>query len=238
MLAKHFAPILCADLGRLGGFLYEPFTGGFNVIPRLGASVKRALCGDLHPGLISLYQSLQIGLWDPPENLTEDEYDWLKLNRDWSDPLTAFAAFGCSFGALEFSTYARAPNHPERNYARAAARSLRRKARWMAPVEFRLQDFEGGSLDCDLYGPAVIYADPPYLGTAGYLGSTFDHQRFYRWCGIMAEAGHVVYISEFSQPGRGLAFETAWEKVRFRGIRSNAGSHVRDIMFRVKGFQR
>lgn len=239
LLAKDFAPILRADLDRLGGFFYEPFTGGFNVVPALGDSVKWALCGDLHPGLISLYSALRDRTWEPPEDLSEADYEWLKLDRDWSNPITAFAAFGCSFGAFEFSTFAR--DHKRgRSYAATARRSLLKKQRAMGShVEFRRQDFAEGALDCDLaHGHAVIYADPPYLGTAGYLGKPFDHERFYRWCGTMAEAGHAVYIAEFSEPGSILDFEVAWEKMRFRGVRSNAGTHVRDVMFRVRGFAR
>jgi len=43
----------------------------------------------------------------------------------------------------------------------------------------------------------VIYCDPPYKGTAGYNGTTFDHEAFYAW----AERQTLpVFISEYAMP--------------------------------------
>jgi DNA adenine methylase len=211
-LAKYFAPFIERGLEHSGGFLYEPFTGGFNIQPALRPGlVKRALNGDAHKGLITMYRALQAG-WEPPEELSEPEWRALKEERDWSKPITAFAAFGCSFRAYEFGGYAHDPEG--RGFAGRARAGLLRKRAFMGPVEFRWQDFEDGTLDCDLVERATIYVDPPYANTAGYLSGTgFDHGRFYRWCGRMADAGHVVLMSEFTPP-QGVEYDVLWEKPR------------------------
>jgi len=208
-LAKHFAPVIEKALAKTNGFLYEPFTGGFNIQPALKPdAVKRAINGDAHLGLWSLYDALQNDFWNPPSMLTLAEWQMLKEKRDWSNPLTAFAAFGCSFRAYEFGAYAHNGDPENSPYARRAHDGLLRKAKSMGPVEFRWQDFE-----CDLKGRATIYADPPYANTTGYGTGGFDHQRFYRWCGRMADAGHIVLVSEFTPP-TGVDCQIVWEMPR------------------------
>ena len=49
---------------------------------------------------------------------------------------------------------------------------------------------------------AIIYCDPPYIGTAEYIANddtTFDHQRFYRWVRDKAKT-NPVFISEYHCP--------------------------------------
>lgn len=44
---------------------------------------------------------------------------------------------------------------------------------------------------------SVIYADPPYIGTAGYGKATFDHAAFYDWC---ERQDAPLFISEYTMP--------------------------------------
>ena len=132
-LAKLFAPVLDEALALGSGRLIEPFVGGFNILPSL-AYARSALCADIHPGLIALYQALQSKVYVPPENLSEDRYQQLRLSSNWDDPNTAFAAFGCSFGGKEWGGYAR--NAKGDNYALRARKSLLKKAKSMQGVEF------------------------------------------------------------------------------------------------------
>lgn len=53
--------------------------------------------------------------------------------------------------------------------------------------DYRELEFEDG---------AVIYADPPYRRTVGYL-SDFDHEAFYEWC---RNQKNLTIISEYSMP--------------------------------------
>lgn len=51
---------------------------------------------------------------------------------------------------------------------------------------------------------AVVYCDPPYLGTEGYgrrprVGE-FDHHEFYAYCRWLARRGTRVFVSEYRMP--------------------------------------
>ena len=194
-LAKKFAPVLQSALARLPVF-YEPFVGGFNILPALGGiELERAVCNDWHPGLAVLYRAVRDG-WDPPRTLTEGRYQELRTEADWTNPETAFAAFGCSFGGKEFAGYAR--NSVGDNYAARASNSLLRKRPYMEGVEFQYGDYEAR----DPNEECVIYADPPYKGTTKYKSPEFDYSRFYRWCERLVDDGCRVFVSEFTVPDR------------------------------------
>ena len=45
----------------------------------------------------------------------------------------------------------------------------------------------------------VIYCDPPYINTAGYIGD-FNHDEFYDWCIEKAKQGYKIFISEYEMP--------------------------------------
>lgn len=194
-LAKKFAPILNEAIARSDrGRFIEPFVGGFNIVPVVPP--VPTLCNDLHRGLITMYQALQRG-WQPPETLTEAQWERLKAVRDWTDPLTAFAAFGVSFQGIEFTRYAR--DKQGTNYAARARRTLLRKAEYMGPnVTFRHGDYHGLAISRG----DVVYADPPYLWVTGYSTGPFDHERFYAWCEDAAARGARVFVSEFTIPER------------------------------------
>lgn len=46
---------------------------------------------------------------------------------------------------------------------------------------------------------AVVYCDPPYAGTAEYVGHSFDHNRFWEWATELAVT-NPVFVSEYSAP--------------------------------------
>ena len=55
----------------------------------------------------------------------------------------------------------------------------------------------GDYRDVRIPANATVYCDPPYLGTEGYNGMTFDHGEFWQW---VASRDFPVYVSEFSAP--------------------------------------
>lgn len=72
-------------------------------------------------------------------------------------------------------------------------------------VDARCGDYRG----IDVLPGDVLYCDPPYKGTAGYNGKSFDHEAFYAW----ALAQRVpVYISEYDMPAD--RFMCIWQKSR------------------------
>ena len=44
---------------------------------------------------------------------------------------------------------------------------------------------------------AVIYCDPPYIGTTSKYGNSVDYEEFYQWC---ERQGNLVVVSEYTMP--------------------------------------
>lgn len=169
----------------------EPFTGGANIL----AKVKhpRRIGGDANTALITMYAHLQNG-WTPPVNLSKEEYAYIKEKNDAMNPLTAFAAFGCSFAGKWFGGYA---SSKDRNYAENAHNSLMKKAATLKDVIFY-----SGNYDHKLWQNCLIYCDPPYAGTTGYDGvkDSFNSDMFWQWCRNQHKNGNLVLVSEYSAP--------------------------------------
>ena len=66
---------------------------------------------------------------------------------------------------------------------------------------------------------SVVYADPPYRGTSGYVCGDFDHDAFYAWC--MAQP-FDVYVSEYSMPASFHEVLTIPHRSRLSGTAKNA----------------
>lgn len=194
-LAKKLAPFIDAELKRSGGILYEPFVGGFNIVPAL-SSCKWAWCSDVHHGLIKLWQAVQSG-WVPPECMSREEYEALKSCAPSADniALHTFAAFGCSFSGKEWGGYA--SNKLGHNYCRSAKNSILMKAGNMRNVAFGVCAYN--KLNIPLSN-SVVYCDPPYAATTGYKTGDFNSLAFYAWCEVYAAAGVPVLVSEFTAP--------------------------------------
>lgn len=84
--------------------------------------------------------------------------------------------------------------------------------------EMRVADYR----DIEILPDSIIYADPPYKGTAGYNGSkmcNFDHESFYDWC----EAQEVpVFISEYWMPEDRFKCIAEWERTSTFSATNNA----------------
>lgn len=153
----------------------EPFCGGLSVTQRIVAPERRA--SDACAALICLYQRLQGG-WVPPLSLSKEEWLELKAANDPSNPLTAFAGFGCSFLGKWFTSYT--PKFKRTNKyvhsALAATESLSNKMAKCQAVTFSSGDYR------TLGAGDLIYCDPPYEGTVGYSAvGAFDSGSFWEW---------------------------------------------------------
>lgn len=61
-----------------------------------------------------------------------------------------------------------------------------------------LTPYYGKSYDqVEIRQDSVVYCDPPYRDTKGYVAKGFDHDKFYEWCKSQAE---LVFISEYTMP--------------------------------------
>lgn len=148
---------------------------------------------DLNYHLIEMWRALQKG-WVPPDVITEDDYKYLKAAQDIEDPaLVAFAGFLVSFGGKWMAGYAR--DKDGNNYAARGKRALLKQLPKMIGVELYNLDYR----DLEIPEKSIIYCDPPYRGTTGYMHGV-DHDIFWQWCRDKSMAGHQVFISEYSAP--------------------------------------
>lgn len=221
-LAKQLAAPILAE--RRGRAIWEPFCGGLGMSHAwLGGQL---LLSDIHPALISLYRGIQNG-WNPPENVTEDEYRNARTLPD-TDPLKAFVGFGCSFSGRYFSKYAKGYDKGRTgrawNYAQQAARSLKKTFATFTATEFAVVDF---LTVVPFPVSGIIYCDPPYRGTSGYTTGAFDYDRFVSRVSQWANAGATVFVSEFDFPIGTCVLEI--DRARYVG---NRGTAV-DRLYRV-----
>ena len=166
-IASRLAAVL-TPLAIQRGVYVEPFVGGAAVMSAVSAPVR--IASDSNVALISMWTALAAG-WSPPEDISEATYASVKAAADIHDPLTAFVGFGVSFAGKWFGGYARdggdyikARGGEGRNYAAAAASSLRKKMRGLEGVQWIAGDYRS----CPTPHGAVIYCDPPYAGTTQY----------------------------------------------------------------------
>lgn len=196
----------------------EPFCGALGVVRHVvreaPAGVKLVL-SDKNEALITMWKAL-MGGWIPPSTITEKEYGVLKKTQDPKDPLTAFAAFGCSFAAKWFGTYARnragytnfakqaktsieKKIRPLRNYAEETKTNALEKVRALsgAKVSFHHRDY---NYYAETRG-AVFYLDPPYFGRTKQspVTGSFDHEEFWDFARDLSKH-NVVYVTEFVAP--------------------------------------
>lgn len=173
----------------------EPFCGGLSVLQRIVAPMRHA--SDACEALVCLYQALQAG-WVPPVELSREKWQQLRDANDPTNPLTAFAGFGCSNRGAWFSAYQPKSKRTGDNYvdaALAASESLANKMQRSANVRFA----------CHLFADAplgdVVYCDPPYADTMGYpaVPGEWDSIPFWAWVRHVSDA-RLVCVSEQKAP--------------------------------------
>ena len=86
-----------------------------------------------------MFKALQNG-WIPPENISKEEYEYIRNNLDEDKALSGFVGFGCSFSGIWFSNYAK--DNTGRNYAKNAHNSILKKMKTLMDAEFICKDFQ------------------------------------------------------------------------------------------------
>ncbi|MGQ3385280.1 DNA adenine methylase [Glutamicibacter sp. TV12E] len=181
---------------------YEPFAGGGAVAEKMGNHFKEAHYSDLHQDLIIMWDAVVNQGWEPPKQVSEEEYYQLKDSAP--SPARTFASFACSFGGKEWGGYARSK---KTDYAATGRRSVLRGRAMAGAVSttYTHASYE----DLSPMPGDVIYCDPPYRDTTGYKTGAFDSPRFWAIAQAWAEAGASVYVSEYDAPEGWIAI---WEK--------------------------
>lgn len=78
---------------------------------------------------------------------------------------------------------------------------------------------------------AVIYCDPPYLGTTKYSTKDIDHNAFWDWCRKMSKDNYV-FVSEYSAPND---FECVWSKETTTSLKVHEHEPRVEKLFRYMG---
>lgn len=192
--SKHFAIEINKALPGRDAY-WEPFCGMCSV----GAKVTHPYrtFSDINPYVIAMHQALQNG-WIPPAVVTVEDYHKIKQNPNADMALAGFVGFGCSFGGIFFSGYARYSKFLEEkgmSFAKSAFNSSQKRSKELGDSTFNCMDYR----DFDDPVNLVIYADPPYQGVSTYNnGAAFDHEEFWLIMDQWAE-NNTVFVSAYEE---------------------------------------
>jgi DNA adenine methylase len=134
-----------------------------------------------------------LGGWSPPESVSKELWQWYRKYGSHDDPLTGFLMFGRSYGGRAWEGFSPDTYKKENRGAYAKASLLSRVPDCLDMQLFCLPYWEVP----DPPPGAIIYCDPPYIGTKPYkhVGS-FDHDHFWTQCTYWHLLGCHVYVSE------------------------------------------
>ena len=202
-LIKHIKPIL--DEAREPHQPYvEPFVGGGNFMVAMeGDRVGADLFGPTVQALTLIRDHAK----DLPKNNREfTEQDYQAVRRDPSHPMHGFAGFAYSFGGKFYAGWARAVSSKgdPRDFVAEAYRAARKQSPGLQGVTLLNTGYDS----LPTCAQCLVYCDPPYAQTNGYVTGGFDHAKFWAWCRDMANQGHTVFVSERTAPGWA---EVVWE---------------------------
>lgn len=115
----------------------------------------KVILNDIHEYLITLWKGLQNG-YIPPDVISEEEYKYVRENKDKDRCLSGFVGFCCSFCGKWFNGYARGAG---RNFALEGRNSLLRDIKNLQNAEFICKDYRNvtpPSLSkCDICRPTI-----------------------------------------------------------------------------------
>lgn len=169
--------------------LVEPFVGGCNIISKMSGE---KYCYDINKYLIEMYKAIQSG-WIPPTTITEEEYNYIKNNKDENKALTGFVGIGCSYSGKWFGGYAR--NNTGRNYCLNAHNSIMKQANEIKEIKFDCKDYR----ELNIEG-CLIYCDPPYKNTTKYsIIGDFNTDEFWNTMRKWSK-NNTVIVSEYEAP--------------------------------------
>lgn len=206
-IKKHILPII--EELRQNRLYIEPFVGGANIFQ----DVKGPKIGyDSHPYLIAMWQAVSNG-WLPPQDITEEQYYYIRNNKDENPTLTGYVGFALSYGGKWFGGWCR-DSLGKRDYVRESYNNALKQFPLLRGVKFECETV----FNLNPTEPSLIYCDPPYQNTTRYKDQ-FNHSQFFDWCQNMSDRGHIVLISEYDTP-----FKCIWEKPVTSSLTRDTGS--------------
>lgn len=188
---EEIARIVRSKCSR-GQTIREPFCGS-GWITQYFPPTFQVKCSDIHEPLIALHCAVQEGSWEPPDFVSEEEYNLSRerwLNGECS-PFIGFVGFACSWGGKWFAGYSRGE---ARNFCLEAKESLLKKHQYLKHVIFSHENYR----NIRPHGE-VIYCDPPYRGAEDYSSGIFDTMLFWHTMRRWSKDNKVI-ISEYVAP--------------------------------------
>lgn len=227
-LMKHLKPIIESFL-KPHSYYVEPFVGGGNSFIKVNHD--RRLGMDVNSDLIDLHRYLR----DTPDldlpYITQDLYKECGTNPDKFPPyMRAYINICCSFQGKYRGGYARPSTGKGRyrDYPREAIESLvKSKPLYNKDDIFLCEDYSQVVPSKDM----VIYCDPPYAGTTGYISGTFDHNTFWETVRVWSQVCTVL-VSEYTYPED---FTPLWQKPRKQSLGLTNGSIKTESLVILKG---
>lgn len=219
-IKKEIIPIITERLNGENEFV-DAFMGGANIIDSVDYNKKVGI--DISKYSIALWDEIrEDGIGWIPQAFDEEDYYDVKMSYKDTDDRYSIGMIGyvgncLSFGSKWWGGFAKFNPKKNEDHVKEAFNGIKKQYE-----NFRYLDttkFVCGSYDEYEYKPnSVIYCDPPYMNTIGYE-SSFDHEKFWKWCRKMSKLGHNVYISEYSAPSD---FECIWRK----SVKETVGKNV------------
>ena len=198
--AKSISSIINKNIE--GKIFYSLFCGACSVESKVNSKIK--ICNDYHEYLIALLKACQEG-FIPPENITKEEYEYIKNNLNENKPLSGFVGFGCSFGGKWFGGYSKCTK--KYNYTKGSKNSLLKKMKTLNKDTTTFLNLSYNEVE--IKNNSIIYCDPPYENTTSYSNSNnFNHKEFWEYMRCLSE-NNIVFISELNAPND---FVCIWEK--------------------------
>lgn len=209
-ITKDIVPIIQRYIDKSGTDVYiEPFVGGANVIDKINCDLRIGI--DNNPYLIELFRYVQQG-GALPDEISRKEYADVRQHKEQYDPwFVGCVGFLSSYNGKFFGGYSGevlTKVGTIRNYYDESKRNLLKQVESLQSVEFIKSDYR--NLRCN---GCVIYCDPPYAGTTGYVDD-FNHEEFWN---IVREwsKNNVVLVSEQVAP---LDFDRGYVRWNVRSL--------------------
>lgn len=229
-VSKDISKIINNIIEKENIFTYiEPFVGGANIIEKIECDNKIGY--DNNEYLISMWNAFKNG-YEPPENITKEEYTYVKNHKDeFPKEYVAIVGFCSTYNAGWFRRYGAFAITKEgkiRNYYQEAIRNIKKQIPNILDVHFQVKDFF--DLYCD---NCLIYCDPPYK-TSHYImyeEKDFDYNKYWEKIRFLSK-NNIVLCSEYEAP---KDFECIWSKELTTTLDKASRSKAVEKLFKYKG---
>lgn len=228
-IAKHIIPFIMNEL-HSGDVYIEPFVGGCNMIDKINWENKYGY--DLNKYVISMWSQIKEKQYNIfPKAVSEEDYNAMKklalmeksTDDKYPEYLIGYVGNACSYGSAWFNGYAKYNEKRKENHILEAWNGLSNQIKDfknLSTTSFVNQSYEEAfryalSLKRSKGVNSVIYCDPPYKGTKGYMAKDFNHDRFWNLVRRFSKLGFKIFVSEYNAPDD---FECVWSMERKDGM--------------------